>query len=164
MPQTRTIILVHTTLQNRNGCDPAIDLDAPGVSALLSAYQRTRSDEDRAAIPLREGLRPAEFVVQRLSQRSLVLVREAKSAVEQVQRAVLAGCHEYTDARGVTHKAKVSQVGDAALADDSWLDALADEYGGAAIDEIGHAITQWSMAPKSAIAPFGWAPGLVLAR
>lgn len=162
--QTRQIILVHRALSHRDGGDPAIDLDAPGCALALTDYQRTRSDEHRAAIPLRKGMRPAEFVIRRITQSELRFVREGRTPVEQAQRAFLAGCHAYIDADGREHKARVQSEGSASWADDAWLDEIGDVFGGAAVDEIGHAVIQWTSAPRSALAPFGSVPGLVLAR
>jgi len=164
MADTRTIILVHTTPAHRNGCDPAIDLDADGIAALLSAYQRTRSDEDRAKIPLRHGARCAEFVITRLSQAALRYVMAGRNDVERAQFACLAGCHAYTDAEGREHKARVTTHDAVAYADDAWIESIGDEYGATAVQEIGATIIQWTQAPRRALAPFGWAPGLVLAR
>lgn len=165
MSDTRAIILVHTTLSNRNGGDPAIDLDAPGIGAALSEYQRTRSDDARARIPLRKGMRPAEFIITRLSQHALRFARSGRTPAESAQFAVLAGCHTFVDASGVEHRARVTSDGGAPpIASDEWLAEIGDEYGGAAVDEIGHAIIQWSMAPRRALDPFGSVPGLMLAR
>lgn len=164
MSDTRRIILVHRTLTNREGGDPAIDFDASGIAMLLSQYQRSRSDADRDALPLRPGKRPAEFAIKRVTQGELRFIRDGRTPAEQAQRAFLAGCHAYTDADGREHKAKVHVEGALSWADDEWLERVGDEYGGAAIDEIGHAVIQWAQAPRSALAPFGSVPGLVLAR
>ena len=162
--QTRIISLVHRSPSHRDGGDPALDLDAPGAPALLSAYARTRSDADRAALPVKPGARLAEFTLRRISQSELRFVREGRGPAGQAQRAFLAGCHAYLDAEGREHKARVQSEGSVSWADDEWLDAVGDAFGGQAIDEIGHAVIQWAMAPRSALAPFGSVPGLVLAR
>lgn len=164
MSDTRDIILVHRPLQNRDGCDPAIDLDADGVTAALSAYQRSRSDEDRAKVPLKPGGRPALFTIQRLSQGALRYVMNGRNGVEQAQFAVLVGCHRFTDADGREHAARVTTDHALAYADDAWLERIGDEYGAAAVQEIGTAVIQWTQASKRALAPFGSVPGLVLAR
>lgn len=164
MSDTRRIILVHRTLTNRDGGDPAIDYDAPGIAMLLSQYQRSRSDADRDALPLKPGKRPAEFTIKRVTQGELRFIRDGRSPAEQAQRAFLSGCHAYTDADGREHKAKVQAEGSASWADEEWLEAVGSEFGGVAIDEIGHAVIQWAQAPRSALAPFGLVPGLVLAR
>ena len=65
---------------------------------------------------------------------------------------MLAGCHAFTDARGAEHKAKVVRGDTFALADDAWLDAMADEFGGAAVLELGAAVIQLSEARKAALA------------
>lgn len=164
MSDSRRIILVHRSPADRDGGDPAVDFDADGVAVVLSQYQRTRSDEDRAKVPLRAGMRPAEFEIQRVSQAAMRFIRSGHTPLEQCQRAVLAGCRELTDARGVEHKAKLVQHELVTLADDAWVDMIADEFGGAAILEIGTAVIQFSEARKAALAPFGSVPGLVLAR
>lgn len=164
MIDTKHIVLIHSTLANRDGCDPAINLDAPGISMLLSAYQRSRSDADRDAIPLRTGMRPALFEIRRVSVSELRFIREAPTTALQLHRAFLAGCHAYTDAAGREHKAKVQSEGKAAWASDEWLDEVGGEYGGQAVDEIGAAVIQWAQAPKGSLAPFASAPGLALVR
>lgn len=161
---TRDIVLIHTTLQNRHGCDPAIDIDAPGASAALSAYQRSRSEEDRAKLPLRAGMRPALFTIARLSQSSMRFVMAGANTLEQAQQAVLVGCHRFTMPDGTEHRAAVTAAGgNIALAEREWLDVIADEFGASAIVELGTAILQWTQAPKRALTPFGSVPGLVLA-
>ena len=164
MSDTKHIVLVHSTLTNRDGCDPAIDLDAPGIGTLLSVYQRSRSDADRDAIPMRPGMRPSLFEIRRISVRELRYVREAPTVAMQMHRAFLAGCHAYTDAQGREHRTKPEAEGRAAWAPEDWVDDVGAEYGGAAIDEIGTAVMQWALAPRGALAPFGSVPGLVLAR
>ena len=161
---TREIILVHRPYAVREGGDPAIDLEAADCARALSDYQRTRSPEALAAIPLKKGMEPARFVIRRITQGELRFVRDGRSPVEQAQRAVLCGCHAYTDASGREHKAKVTTEGATSYAHDEWLEALGDEYGGAAIDEIGHAVIQWASASRAALAPFASVPGLVLVR
>jgi hypothetical protein len=162
--QNRIVSLVHRSPSHRDGGDPALDLEAPGAAALITAYARSRSDADREALPLKPGMRLAEFTIRRVSQNELRFVREGRSPAEQAQRAFLAGCHAYTDADGREHKARVQTEGTATWADDEWLDLVGGEFGGEAVDEIGHAVIQWAMAPRSALAPFGSVPGLVLAR
>jgi hypothetical protein len=161
---TREIILVHRSPGVRDGGDPAINLDAPGIASALSDYQRTRSAEALAAIPLKPGMQPARFIIRRITQGELRFVRDGRSPVEQAQRAFLAGCHAYTDAAGREHRAKVTTEGAVSYAGDEWLDAVGDEYGGDAISEIGHAVIQWASASRAALAPFASVPGLVLAR
>lgn len=164
MSDTRRIILVHRTLTNRNGCDPAVNLSAPGIDALLTAYARSRSDEDRAAIPLHPGARPAEFTIRRVNQAAMRFIQRGETPTERAQSAVQVGCHHFVDESGAEHNAKIT-AGDAfGYADLSWLDEIADAFGSSAVLEIGAAIIQWSEARKGALAPFGSVPGLVLAR
>lgn len=160
----REIVLVHRPYGTREGGDPAIDYDAPGVSSALSEYQRTRSDAARDALPLRPGMTPARFALRRISQSELRWVLEAGSSMHQAQRALLVGCHAYTDSQGREHRAKVVSEASATVADADWMDAVGDEFGGAAVAEIGHAVIQWAQAPRSALAPFASVPGLVLVR
>jgi len=163
-PDTRTIVLVHRPHRGGDSCDPAIDLDAPGISALLTEYQRTRSQAALDALPLRPGKEPARFKIRRVSQGELRYILSDDSFVGQAHRAVACGCHEFTDASGREHKARVVSESGSAFADPAWLDEIGDEYGGAALMEIGHAVIQWAQAPRSALAPFASAPGLVLSR
>lgn len=164
MSDSRRIILVHRSPADRDGGDPAIDFDADGAAVVLAAYQRSRSDEDRDRLPMRSGMTPALFDVARVNQAAMRFIRGGQTPLEQCQRALLAGCHAFTDARGAEHKAKVMRGDTFALADDAWLDTIADDFGGAAVLEIGAAVIQLSEARKAALAPFGSVPGLVLAR
>lgn len=164
MSDSRRIILVHRTIQNRNGCDPAIDLDAKGIDAALTAYARSRSDEDRASVPLRPGMKPAEFTIRRINQSAMRFVKRGETPLELAQNAVLAGCHHFVDDAGIEHDAKVTAGESFGHADPSWLDVIADRFGSAAVLEIGDTIIQWSEASPKALAPFGSVRGLVLAR
>ena len=163
-PDTRTIVLVHRPHRGGDSCDPAIDLDAPGISAMLTEYQRTRSQAALDALPLRPGKEPARFKIRRVSQGELRYILSDDSFVGQAHRAVSCGCHEFADAAGREHKARVVSESGSAFADSTWLDEIGDEYGGAALMEIGHAVIQWAQAPRSALAPFVSAPGLALPR
>jgi hypothetical protein len=160
----REIVLVHRPYGTRDGGDPAIDYDAPGVSSALSEYQRTRADAARDALPLRPGMTPARFALRRISQSELRWALEAGSPLHQAQRALLVGCHSYIDAQGHEHKTRPAAESTALVAGEDWLDAIGDEFGGAAVAEIGHAVIQWAQAARGALAPFASVPGLVLVR
>jgi len=164
MSETRRIILVHRSPADREGGDPAVDFDAEGIGAILAAYQRTRSDEDRARVPLRAGMTPAQFEIQRVNQAAMRWIRIGQTPLDQCQRALLVGCHAYADEKGAERRARATKQESFVLADDEWLDTIADAFGGAAVLEIGAAVIQWSEARKAALAPFGSVPGLVLAR
>lgn len=150
-------------------CDPALDLAAPNAGALLSAYERSRSDADRAALPLRPDMRLALFRVRPLTSAALRVVM-AEVGTKRLQTAFVVACHEYTDGKGQTHKAAdhggLATHGKVVFADDEWLDFLTLELGlgSKAIAEVGAFAIQRAEAGAAATAPFGLPLGLMLPR
>lgn len=145
-------------------CDPAIDLAArPG--ALLSAYERTRSEAARAAIPLRPGAQPSLFEVAPLTPAAYRFVRDAVGTTRD-HRAFKLSCHRLTDKHGHVHEAKdhggVLEVGKLLEASDDWLDHVAGLYGEAAIREVAKVALDRAEAGPEAIAPFALPPGSML--
>lgn len=145
-------------------CDPAVDLSArPG--ALLSAYERTRSDADRAAIPLRPGASPSLFEVSPLTPAGYRYVRDAQGAMRD-HRAFRLCCHAFTDEHGQRHEAAqhggIVTTGTIAEASDDWLDHVAGLYGEAGIREVAKVALDRAEAGPRAVAPFGLPPGLML--
>lgn len=164
------LALIGTTSLRAPTCDPAIDLDAPNVAALLSAYEHSRSDADRAALPLRPGAALTIFTVAPLTTAALRFVM-APTGIERAQRAVLACCHGYVGADGVEHRAQdmggVTATPGAkgfSLASEEWLEHLAGAFGHAALEEIAAvAITRAEVGAR-AVAPFALPRGLMLPR
>lgn len=162
------LVLVGSTSQQSPNCDPALDILAPGAAARLSAYERTRSDADRDALPLRPDARPSVFVVQPLTSAGMRLALDA-TGVRRAQNAVLIACHAFTDALGVEHRASdhgglTSVTKGVSIASDDWLDHLADLYGAKAITEIAAVVVQRAEVGPLAVAPFLLPLGLMLAR
>lgn len=144
-------------------CDPAIDL-AKTSPAALTRYERERSDEARAEIVLLPDATPSLFVVQPLTAAALRWVRSASDAETQWQRAFMASCHEYSDERGVDHRAKAEKVGVLTIAADEWLDEVFATYGGAAVREVAQVALDRAEAGPRALAPFALPRGLMLPR
>jgi hypothetical protein len=164
------LALIGTTSLRAPTCDPAINLDAPGVSALLSAYEHSRSDTDRDALPLHPGATLSTFTLAPLTSAAFRFVMGGVG-VERAQRAVLACCHNYADERGAEHRAQdhggVTATPGAkgfSIANEEWLEHLASTFGHAAVEEIAAvAITRAEVGAR-AVAPFALPRGLMLAR
>lgn len=166
-----SIMLISTvSLQDDSlSSDPAINLDAPGVSEALTRYARSRSEADRAKVPLRPDTRPSLF---QLRPMSVAAVRWCKQVTgeERAQRIVACACHEFTDEAGHAHLAtdhgKIYEEEKArfAVASDDWLQHLADLYGNGAIRELAEvALTRAEAGPR-ALSPFRLPPGSMLPR
>jgi len=164
------LALIGTTSLRAPTCDPAINLDAPNVAALLSSYEHSRSDTDRDAIPLHPGATLSIFIIAPLTSAAFRFVMGG-TGVERAQRAVLASCHAYTDERGTEHRAQdhggVTATPGAKgfnVAGEEWLEHLASAYGHATLEEIAAvAITRAEVGAR-ATAPFGLPRGLMLPR
>jgi len=165
---TLRLALVGSTSQQSPNCDPALDLTAPGAASRLSAYERSRSDADRDALPLRPDGRLSLFAVQPLTSAGVRLVMDA-TGVRRAQNAVLIACHAFTDALGVEHRASdhgglTAVTKGVAIASDDWLDHIADLYGVKAISEIASVVITRAEVGPSAVSPFLLPLGLLLAR
>lgn len=151
-------------------CDPAIDLDAEGCAAKLSAYERTRSDADRDALPLKPGARLALFPSQPLSMPALRAVKGVLGEA-RAQYVFQYTCHEVIDAQGATHLASkhggVQDLGRGLrCASDEWLEYVAVTLGfgaGVFLEQSSVMLTFAEVGPR-AEAPFVLPPGLMLAR
>jgi hypothetical protein len=143
-------------------CDPAIDV-AKVTGEQLSRYERERSDEARAAIPLLPDTVPVLFEVQPLSAAALRWVKETTGEA-MAHRAFLACCHAYTDERGAEHVAKVDASGRIAMAGDEWLDKVFTAYGGDVVAEVARVAIDRAEAGPRALAPFALPRGLMLPR
>ena len=164
------VALIGVTTLHAANCDPAINLDAPGVASKLTAYERSRSDADRGALPLREGARLSLFTVQPLTVAGQRVVMGVDS-VRRMHNAVLVACHEFTDAEGQVHRAAdyggvapINPGSKVIMATDEWIDHIVSLYGGKALAELAAVIILRTEAGPAALAPFVLPPGLMLAR
>lgn len=146
-------------------CDPAIDLGAPGCAEALSRYERTRSDADREALPLRADSRPVVFEVLPLTPAAYRFAMDAVGATRD-HRAFVVACHALTDERGVRHEATahggVDTVGAITQARDAWIEHVASLVGEAAIREVARVALDRAEAGPRALAPFALPRGLML--
>lgn len=162
---TRTVVRICSPYGvNPPICDPALDVDAQGVSKLLQEHLRRRDEASVAALPVRDGRTLTRFTIQRLSRRALTFVCGVDDPALRAQRAIGCGCHRYTDADG-EHTATTSKNASGWIeSDEQWLDELFDKFGQAGIDEIGSAIIDWSRAGVAELTPFALPHGLRLSR
>lgn len=149
-------------------CDPAIDLDASGAPAKLTRYERERSAEALADLPLKPDHRPVTFRVAPLSAAAWRVANERSGPAFNHVLVALA-CHAYTDERGVERKAEAHGSINAprpgvAIAADEWVDHIHDAFGEDAIAEIAKVIVDRTEAGPRALAPFRLPRGLMLAR
>jgi len=149
-------------------CDPAIDLDAPGAPAKLTRYERERSAEALADLPLKPDARPVRFTVAPLSAAAWRIANE-RTGPAFAQTLVALACHAYTDERGVVHDATAHGAISAprpgvAIAPDEWIDHHHDAFGEDAISEIAKVVSDRTEAGPRALAPFRLPRGLMLAR
>lgn len=145
-------------------CDPAIDINADGCAALLTAHLRRRDDATRTDLPLKSGARPFVWTIARLTRAALAWCDSTDVLTSRHMRAVACGMHAYDDAEGKPHAAKVSTDAGFAEADAKWLDDVYDLVGQGGIDELGAAILDWSRVGVRELSPFALPPGLRLAR
>lgn len=150
-------------------CDPAINLDAPGCAAALSRYERERSPDALAALPLKPDAKPVTFRVSPLTAAAWRVAGERADVAGRLQLLVSLGCHAYTDERGVEHTATshgalTSPRPGIALAADEWVDHLHDAFGEDAVAELAKVIADRTEAGPRALAPFRLPRGLMLAR
>lgn len=168
-PSTPLDVALVGVTPGASNCDPAINLNAPNAAALLSAYERSRSDADRLALPLMPDGRLMLFRLQPLTAAGVRMAMEA-TGIRRLQNAVLVACHEVTDAKGVTHKASdhggLQTFGKLSVASDEWLDFITMELGlgGKAVSELGSIVVLRAEAGPSAVAPFALPLGLMLPR
>ncbi|MDB4930529.1 MAG: hypothetical protein JWM10_3013 [Myxococcaceae bacterium] len=149
--------------------DPAINLGAKGVSEALTRYARTRSDEDRAKVPMLPNQRPTLF---KLSPMSVAAVRWCKQVTgeERAQRVVACICHEFVDEKGTDHRAadfgKIYEEEKSrfAVAPDEWLQHIADLHGNGALRELAQVALDRAEASPRALSPFRLPAGSMLPR
>ncbi len=164
----RRIVLVYTKSLTRPTCDRAIDLDAEDQIELkraLSDYEKSRSEEDLARIPKREGEEFTFWFVRRLTRQGRKWVDAASDLTDRVQRAVqcgLVGVHVPGQDEKRFKLTKVGGVSDILAEAD--LDKVYDQVGQIGLDEIAAVTLALSEAGEDDLAPFVRPPGLMLAR
>lgn len=154
-------------LISRQACDPAINLSHKDAPRLLSAYERTRSESDRAALPVVPGATPVTFTLRPLTAAALRFVKETANEETRSQRALLTSCHSYKDERGMenlshTHGRTIEVDSKFSVACDEWLEHLLVNFGNAAIMELAAVALQRAEASPRALAPFLLPRGLML--
>ena len=158
-----------TTLTNPHTCDPAIDLDfkpaegeAP-LSALLSAYERSRSPEDLARLPLKPGRALTLFEIHALTGPQMRVARQAPGASAYLY-AFLSACRRVIRPDGA--KELVTTIpGDRVMADLAWVDdVIYPLFGMEAVDEIGKVALDRSVPSPGVVRPFSLPLGLTLPR
>lgn len=166
-PSTILAVALIGCTPNSLNCDPAIDVNASGVAAKLTTYERSRSVADRDALPLHKDARLTLFQVAPLSPAGVRVVLNEQGA-RRAQYAVQVACHEFTDASGQVHRAAdhggLQTSGKLAIASDEWLDHIAELFGHKAINELASVILIRAEAGPLALAPFVLPLGLMLAR
>ncbi len=151
-------------------CDDAIDLDyvpAQGeasLAKLLSDYERSRTEEDMAKLPLVPGKSLTIFETWSLTAQQFRYVQQGRTDTDVYTRAFLCGCHKITPGDGgKEHTMKIPS--DAIAARLEWVDDVAFPlYGQDAIDEIGRVILERAKVGPRAKLPFSLPPGLMLPR
>lgn len=164
-----TVLLIGSRSMQQPTCDPAIDLDAPNVQKLLSTYERSRSDTDRAAIPLRPGVKPVLFKVQPFLNAPGTRYVKGAMGIELVHRAVQVCVHAYVGEDGVEVKASdrgyLAEISKGfVIANDAWVDELRAQCGDAGLAELAQIVHDRTEAGPRALTPFRLPPGLMLAR
>jgi hypothetical protein len=156
-------------------CDEAIDLDyvptpsetnpsPPSLSRLLSDYARSRSDADRDALPVRDGMALTLFEVQPLTARQLRWVGEARTDTEASHRAFLCACLRVV-LPGGQKELSTTIPGDAFAARPEWIDDVVfPRFGQDAMDEVARVAIERAKAGPRARLPFSLPPGLMLPR
>lgn len=144
-------------------CDPAIDLSAEGIAAKLTRYERERTVEALAEIPMKPGATPTKFYVAPLTAAGWRYVSQV-SGDDAAMRAFQLACHRY-EFEGREYVAKVSDVNHRIfVSDDEFFDRAFDTFGAAAIREVGSVAIQRAEAGPRAVAPFALPRGLMLPR
>lgn len=152
--------------------DPAFDLDAipevdPAAPAeagapldigeLLSNYERSRSPEDLAALPVRRAdypNGPRLYHLTPLTPRQYAILKDVPGEALRDQLTVQHACHEFTDHDGTPRKARLRKVNGLTIAEDSWLDALAAAGGAMLFGELADIILRRAEVGDDVVGPF----------
>jgi len=144
-------------------CDPAFDLEKCTPEA-VTRYERERSPEALAALPLREGASLSLFDVKPLTAQGYRFVKDVGGATRD-HRVFKLCCHSFKDEGGRTHDVRdhggLQTMGNTSEASDSWLEHVASLYGEAAIREVAKVALDRAEAGPRALAPFSLPLGLM---
>jgi hypothetical protein len=144
-------------------CDPALDLDHPDAPRLLSAYERSRSEEDLAKLPVRTGETLTRYLLAPLTTGAYAAARDVPGESARDLFVVSVCCHAYTDSRG-SHAARTQRSGRVTLADDEWLDELAESGGAQVFRELASVALRRAEVRPGSLDPFGLPRGMRLGR
>ena len=152
--------------------DPAFDLDRPGSDEAVQRYIRTRSLDDLASIPRRDGAGLTLFRLRAITKderrRATGLVGAESQAyfafrlacTGRVEEAVLEG----GTVRGREVPAKVEKVGELRMSSEAWVEDCVSIGGGQLVDELGAFVLARANVHPRALDPFELPYGLSPAR
>jgi hypothetical protein len=141
---------------HENNIDPAIDRKASN----LAEYRRTR---DLVHLVMKEGMKPAVFVVQPMARRFVTIQIDAirGNPAFAAEQCFLSTCHEIRMPDGNVMR-PTQVLRDAPygmrMASNEWLEECQDEFGNDVIQEIGAMAYERAKLPKGASGPFAWPP------
>jgi hypothetical protein len=144
-------------------CDPALDLEHADAPRLLSAYERSRSPEDLAALPVLPGETLTRYALAPLTTVGYAAAKDVQGDAQRALFVVSVCCHSYTDARG-THTARTQKAGRLTVADDEWLDELSESGGAQVLAELASVALRRAEVRPTALDPFALPRGMRLAR
>jgi len=163
--KTLSVALVLSGVRTpRAAADPAIDRsDLKAAYEALKRYSLSRTEEDRARIPLVPGGALTLFELAPLTIEALMFVEDgtAGNPLQRNYRAFLCACRSYTKPGQPTKPAPMSDQGTAfQYALPAWAQEVASEFGADAINELGSIAVNRAHAPRNATDPFVPPPGL----
>lgn len=136
--------------------DPAIQIDAEGVTELAGAYARSRTLASLGALPLVEGERLTLWRLRPLtvSERADVLaeVGEHRRALKAFRLACNARLDGATVVNGALDGGTLVERG--AATGEQWAQAQADAFGASVVDELGSLALQRATVSPKAREPF----------
>lgn len=152
-------------------CDEALDLnwkptevDPITLSKKLSDYERSRSEEDLARLPLLPGKELTLFEVHPLTASQYRYVVQAKTDSEAAHRAFLCACRRIV-LPGGARELSTTIPSDSLCARIEWIDDVVfPTFGQDAIDEVGRIAIERAKAGPKAKLPFSLPLGLMLPR
>lgn len=118
------------------GGDRALNTEHSEYRALRIAYERTRSDVDRDALPLKDGMRPLLWHIDVPKPDQWAIICDTPVGARRASLAVSFAATAVTDRTGKVHQAdKVNGI-----AGDAWLKRIQTSGGGALLLELGECV------------------------